>query len=64
MENTDASPIALKDRSELVGPFAFVWPEDDDIDRQLTVNNMTPVFTEHEFELEPESSANRENNGP
>ena len=33
MENTDASPIALKDRSELVGPFAFVWPEDDDIDR-------------------------------
>ena len=55
MGDTSPLPIDFKDRNERVGPYAFVWPDDDDIDRSLTVN-MTPVITEHEFELHPAAS--------
>ena len=55
MGDTSPLPLAFADRNERVGPYAFVWPGDDDIDRSLTIN-MTPVITEHEFELQPAGS--------
>ena len=38
MANTDPGPIKFVERNEQVGPYAFVWEEDDDIAGELAIN--------------------------
>ena len=33
------SPIGLANRSEKVGPYQFVWPENDDVNCSLSINH-------------------------
>ena len=51
MASTDPGPVKFVERSEKVGPYAFVWPEDDDISRELTINQYVAVITEHDLDL-------------